>query len=119
MKHYNSPRWALALLAFGTYCATAAAATISIQFDAAYNTPVRVDRTVDGGANWYMQDPGQIHFFKQAGGPSDVSSDFYTFCIEPREFLTPGTFYTYNDVPIEQVRDHYRWHGRYEGKFHP
>jgi len=81
---------------------SARATPVYVQFDASYSTPVRVDRTVDGGANWYGQDPGQFHFITQPGSPSYVPADFYTFCIEPREFLTPGQYVTYDLVPLEQ-----------------
>jgi len=80
----------------------ARATTVFIRFDPGYSTLVTVDRTVNGGANWYMQDPGQFHFLTQPGSPADVPLSFYTFCIEPREFLTPGQFVSYDLVPVEQ-----------------
>ncbi len=61
-----------------------------------------MDRTVDGGANWFMQDPGQFHFLTQSGSPVEVPLSFYTFCIEPRELLSPGQLVSYNLVPVEQ-----------------
>ncbi|MEP7352253.1 MAG: hypothetical protein ABI824_03390 [Acidobacteriota bacterium] len=76
--------------------------TVYVEFDPAYSTPVTVDRTVDGGANWYGQDPGQFHFFTEAGSPANVPLSFYTFCIEPREFLTPGQDAIYSLVPLDQ-----------------
>jgi hypothetical protein len=84
------------------FAAAAHATTVYVLFDSAYSTPVRVDRTVDGGATWYQQDPGQFHFITQPGSPSYIPADFYTFCIEPREFLTPGQLVTYNEVPLSQ-----------------
>jgi hypothetical protein len=81
---------------------SANATTVYVQFDPAYSSPVTVDRTVDGGANWYMQDPGQFHFILEAGSPQNISLTFYSFCIEPREFLSPGQHVAYNEVPIEQ-----------------
>ena len=94
--------WAVIMLALATCTATASAATVLVQFDPAYSTPIRVDRTVDSGSSWYLQDPGQFHFITQAGSPANVPASFYTFCIEPREFVNPGAFYAYNEVPIEQ-----------------
>ena len=77
-------------------------AAVVIQFDASYNSPVTVDRTVNGGTNWFMQDPGQFRFILQPGSPADVPLSFYTFCIEPREFLSPGQVVTYSLAPLEQ-----------------
>jgi hypothetical protein len=80
----------------------ARAATVFVQFDPAYVSPVTVDRTVDGGASWFLQDPGQFHFLTQAGSPADVPLSFFSFCIEPREFLSPGQFISYELAPLEQ-----------------
>jgi hypothetical protein len=92
----------LAVAGLGVCSGNVGATTVTVQFDPAYSTPVTVDRTVDGGANWYLQDPGQFHFFTQPGSPSDIPAAFYSFCIEPREFLTPGQYVTYNEVPVAQ-----------------
>lgn len=103
MNHYNSPKWALALLAFGTYATTASGASLTVLFQSSTGSAAfAVDRTVDSGANWYGQDPGQFHFITLAGGGGIVPNDFFTFCIEPREFVTVGQTYTYNIVPVEQ-----------------
>lgn len=101
MKQNYRSRWALALLAL-TLSATASASTVYIQFDPLYSAQITVDRTVDGGGSWFGQDPGQFHFITQAGSPSNIPAAFYTFCIEPREFLSLGQFVAYNEVPIEQ-----------------
>jgi hypothetical protein len=94
---------ALNVFFVGLYLAAAAKATsVYIQFDSTYSTPETVDRTVDGGANWFGQEPGQFHFFTESGSPSDIPAQFYTFCIEPREFISPGQLVTYNLVPVDQ-----------------
>jgi hypothetical protein len=93
--------WTLSLLVLA-FSASASATTVNILFDAAYSTPITVDRTVDGGGSWFLQDPGQFHFITEAGSPTDIPPDFYTFCIEPREFLNLGQLVSYNEVPIEQ-----------------
>lgn len=79
---------------------TAAAATVTVHFNSPYTTSITVDRTVDAGANWYLQDPGQFNF-SLVSGPNGIPSQFYTFCIEPREFLTPGQTVTYNLAMVE------------------
>ncbi|MCZ2150654.1 MAG: PEP-CTERM sorting domain-containing protein [Bryobacterales bacterium] len=79
---------------------SAFAATVTVHFNSPYTTSKTVDRTVDGGTSWYLQDPGQFNF-SLVSGPNGIPSQFYTFCIEPREFLTPGQTYTYNLAMIE------------------
>lgn len=82
--------------------APAFTATVTVLFNAPYSPSITVERTVDGGANWYLQDPGQFNF-SLVSGPNGIPSQFYTFCVEPREFLSPGQTYTYNLARVEDA----------------
>ncbi len=58
--------------------------------------PSAIQRTVDDGANWYSTEVGLFHFQRTGGDYQGFNViDFYGFCIEPREFVSPGSSYTY------------------------
>ena len=55
-----------------------------------------IERTVDNGANWYTTTVGLFHWQRTGGDyPQFTVFDFYAFCIEPREFVSPGSTYQY------------------------
>ncbi|MBV6431202.1 MAG: hypothetical protein IANPNBLG_01331 [Bryobacteraceae bacterium] len=104
-NHLLSRRWRLGrgvLLPLLLSAAPAFTATVTVLFNAPYSPSITVERTVDGGANWYLQDPGQFNF-SLVSGPNGIPSQFYTFCVEPREFLSPGQTYTYNLARVEDA----------------
>ena len=99
LKYQAGQFLVLALLS----CASASATTVFVQVDPALNPSITVDRTVDGGASWSLAEGvGAIQMFTQPGQPDIVPLDFYTFCIEPLEFLGAGDFITYNLVSLDQ-----------------
>jgi hypothetical protein len=56
-----------------------------------------IQRTVDNGLNWYDTTVGLFHFQRVGGDyPGLNVTDFYSFCIEPREFVSPGSIYQYD-----------------------
>jgi len=76
--------------------------TITAHFDQVF-TPELIDRTVNNGANWYTTDTGLFQFTRTGGTfPGFQVSTFFAFCIEPREFVSPGSTYTYNWSALEQ-----------------
>jgi len=78
------------------------ASTIVAHFDQVFN-PEYIDRTVDNGANWYTTDTGEFQFTRTGGTFSGFQvSTFFAFCIEPREFVSTGSTYTYTWSPLEQ-----------------
>jgi hypothetical protein len=71
------------------------AATVTVHFDQIF-TPEYIDRTVDNGANWYTTDTGLFKFTRTGGTFSGFqNTPFFAFCIEPREFVSVGSNYTY------------------------
>jgi len=61
-----------------------------------------VERTVNDGANWYTTTVGLFRFQRGGGDyPGFSAIDFYAFCIEPREFVSVGTTYTYDWSVLE------------------
>ncbi len=77
------------------------ASAATVQFDPSYSSPYTVDRTVDGGVSWYAQDPGQFHF-SLLSSSNTLPTSFYSFCIEPREFISPGQIVDYTEAPLSQ-----------------
>jgi len=75
--------------------ATLEASTITVNFNNALNLQY-IDRTVDNGANWYTTDTGLFQFTYLSGAKGSLSSTFYAFCIEPREFISLGQNVTYD-----------------------
>jgi hypothetical protein len=67
---------------------------------AVYNGPVyasTVERTVDNGANWYKVTIGMFSMTRVGGTETSFNvTDFYAFCIEPREFIHAGGTYTFD-----------------------
>lgn len=56
-----------------------------------------IERTVDNGANWYSTTVGLFHWRRVGGDyPKLNVTDFWAFCIEPREFASPGSIYAYD-----------------------
>jgi len=74
--------------------ATLEAGTITVTFNNALNMQL-IDRTVDNGANWYTTDTGLFQFTFNSGGNGGLGTVFYAFCIEPREFISPGQVVNY------------------------
>ena len=81
------------LLNFGLFLvsATLGASTITVNFTNLPN-PLYVDRTVD---------TGQFQFTTVSGDTSKLSGIFYSFCIEPREFISQGQTVTYTESPLQ------------------
>jgi hypothetical protein len=76
--------------------------TIIAHFDQQF-TPELIDRTVDNGANTYTTDTGLFKFTRTGGTFTGFQvGAFYAFCIEPREFVSVGTTYTYDWSVLEQ-----------------
>ena len=78
---------------------TLGATTITVTLDNVLDTQY-VDRTVDNGANWYTVDTGQFLFTVNSGDTSQLSGNFYAFCIEPREFISVGQTVTYDESTL-------------------
>ena len=78
--------------------------TVYLHFDGS-STSVGINRVVDG-ANWY-DTSGEVFYMTQLGGtyPDDLmpkGTSFFAFCIEPREFISPGSSYWYTVAPLSQ-----------------
>jgi hypothetical protein len=98
--------FAVGLLLLGTMAANVAAATIELTLtEELYSQSV--SRTVDGGSNWYNTTAGLFHFTVGTNGtlqPGDLGyTDIYTFCIEPREFISPGQTVMYNVAALDAL----------------
>lgn len=92
-KHHHSFALALGLAIF-LLPNQATAATVQVHFDANI-FPTAVERTVDG-MNWFGTTLGIFKFTRTGGDYSGFNvSEFYAICIEPREFVSVGTTYTY------------------------
>lgn len=76
--------------------------TVIAHFDQVF-TPELIDRTVDNGANTYTTDTGLFQFTRTGGDFAGFQvTTFFAFCIEPREFVSPGSTYTYAWSMLEQ-----------------
>jgi len=86
------------LIVLGLGClivpATLEASTITVTFVNALNMHY-INRTVDNGQNWYTTDTGLFQFTYNSGAKGGLGGTFYAFCIEPREFISPGQVVTY------------------------
>ena len=61
-----------------------------------------IQRTVGDAAGWVDTTIGLFHFQRTGGDYLGFQvSDFYSFCIEPREFVSPGSTYTYEWTALE------------------
>lgn len=81
------------------------ASTVHLSFDST-STSVDIIRTVDG-VNWYATSAEVFHMTQLPDGtfPGDlmpVGTSFFSFCIEPREFISAGSSYWYDVVPLSQ-----------------
>ena len=80
------------------------ATTVDLHFDS--NSPsVAIQRVVN--AEGWIDTSAEVFYMTQLGGtyPEDllpVGPSFYAFCIEPREFISPGGTYTYTVAPLSQ-----------------
>lgn len=69
-------------------------------------TAQNIERTVDfglpGGDNWYGTTTGMFAMTRIGGDyPGFPVTDFYAFCIEPREFISPGQTVLFNWDALE------------------
>lgn len=56
-----------------------------------------IQRDVGDGGGWITTSVGLFGFTRLGGTfPGEPTGDFVGFCIEPREFVTPGVTYTYD-----------------------
>jgi hypothetical protein len=51
---------------------------------------------------WVDTTTGEFSFTRVDGGTIDPAASFLAFCIEPREFVSSGSTYTYSLVPLAQ-----------------
>ncbi len=77
------------------------AATVIVAFNGE-QFPETIQRDVGDGAGFVDTTTG-IFTFTRIGGDwyGPPNGTFYSFCIEPREFVTPGNTYTYNFDTLE------------------
>jgi hypothetical protein len=88
-------KWTLPVVVFFT-CISVHAATIIVAFNGE-QYPETIQRDVGDGAGFVDTTTGIFTFTRTGGtlaGPP--TGTFYAFCIEPREFVSPGSTYTYN-----------------------
>lgn len=91
-----------ALIAACLLAPTLPAATVQSYFNGVLFSST-IQRTVDNGANWFTTEGGIFSFTRTGGDyPGFQATGFYGFCIEPREFVTPGTTYDYIWAGLEQ-----------------
>lgn len=61
-----------------------------------------IQRDVNDGAGFINTSVGIFHFQRTGGTePTFNVTNFYAFCIEPREFVSPGSTYLYDWSPLE------------------
>jgi hypothetical protein len=71
-------------------------ATLIARFNGVID-PMTIQRDVGDGGGWITTSVGLFGFTRLGGTfPGEPFGDFVGFCIEPREFVTPGVTYTYN-----------------------
>ena len=106
--HGHHTLWLVTALAGLGLAATLNAATVNWHFTS--ETPGdSINRTVDGGANWYGTSIGYFNCVRDGGdftgtlrGPDSSTSTFIAFCAEPREFVSGNTAYFYTTAPLSQ-----------------
>lgn len=76
-------------------------ATLIARFNGVIN-PMSIQRDVGDGGGWITTSVGLFGFTRLGGTfPGEPTGNFVGFCIEPREFVTPGVTYTYD---VEDLR---------------
>ena len=79
----------------------AESATLIARFNGVIN-PMNIQRDVGDGGGWITTSVGLFGFTRLGGTYlGDPVGDFVGFCIEPREFVTPGVTYTYNTEDLQ------------------
>lgn len=96
LTNMKKPLLAFLLAAPVFFAPRLSASTITAHFDQVI-APELIERTVDNGANWYTTDTGLFQWTRTGGTFSGFPvTSFFAFCIEPREFVSPGATYTYD-----------------------
>jgi hypothetical protein len=80
------------------------ASTITALFNGELNSESIQRFIIDDPANpgWVDTTTGIFTFTRTAGDAPSPTGTFFAFCIEPREFVSGGTTYTYNFSNLEQ-----------------